>query len=132
MGQDARKRLGTSNPFAGMLVKPAVASGLTDAQAEVANEFVERLVDDGNNHGLVVTAPHAGTIEFNTHLQAEAATAALQCSSWICKGWKAGGGCYDAWHITSTQLSPRSFRGSGHRQSRPAYAVSFHGMSVAC
>jgi phage replication-related protein YjqB (UPF0714/DUF867 family) len=131
MGKDARKRLGTSNPFAGTLVKPVVTSGLTDAQAEAADEFVERLVDNGNHNGLIIAAPHAGTIEFNTHLQAEATVAALQCSSWICKGWKAGGGSYDAWHITSTQVSPRSFPGLGLIANRGfAYGVSYHGMSA--
>jgi phage replication-related protein YjqB (UPF0714/DUF867 family) len=129
MGKDARKRLGTSNPFAGTLVKPVAAKGLTDAQAKAADEFVERLVDDGNHSGLIITAPHGGDIEFNVHLQAEAATTALQCSSWICKGFKAGGGGYDAWHITSTQLNPRSFPGLGAVAKRGfAYAISFHGM----
>jgi phage replication-related protein YjqB (UPF0714/DUF867 family) len=132
MGQPARQRLGTNNPFAGMLVKPVVASGLTDAEAEAQDEFVERLVDDGNNLGLVVIAPHGGIIEFNTDRQAEAATAALGCSSWICKGWKAGGGGYDRWHITSTKISPRSFPGLGLIANRGfSYAVSFHGMSAS-
>jgi phage replication-related protein YjqB (UPF0714/DUF867 family) len=107
-----------------------VASGLTDEEAEAANEFVERLVDDDNNLGLVVIAPHGGIIEVNTDRQAEAVTAALNCSSWICKGWKAGGGGYDRWHITSTKISPRSFPGLGLIASRGfAYSVAFHGMS---
>jgi phage replication-related protein YjqB (UPF0714/DUF867 family) len=129
MGQHARQRLGTSNPFDAMLVKPVVAAGLTDAQAEAADECVERLVDDGNNDGLVIIAPHGGQIEFNTDPQAEAATAALQCSSWIVKGYKSNGSAYDAWHITSTQISPRSYPKLGLIAKRGfAYAVSFHGM----
>lgn len=130
MGLAARERLGMSDPFAGMLVKPVVASGLTDAEAEAADEFVERLVDNGNNSGLVVIAPHGGIIERNTDRQAEAVTAALGCSSWICKGWKAGGGGYDRWHITSTKISPRSFPGLGLIANRGfAYSVAFHGKS---
>jgi phage replication-related protein YjqB (UPF0714/DUF867 family) len=130
MGKSARERLGTSNTFSATLSKPVVASGLTDAQAQAADEFVERLVDDGQNNGLVVIAPHGGGIEFNSDRQAEYATAALGCSSWIVKGFKAGGGCYDRWHITSTQLSPRSFPSLGVIANRGfAYAVSFHGMS---
>jgi phage replication-related protein YjqB (UPF0714/DUF867 family) len=132
MGTSARQRVGTSNPFAGTLVKPVVASGLTDAEAEAADEFVERLVDDGDNVGLVVIAPHGGIIEVNTDRQAEAVTAALGCSSWICKGWKAGGGGYDRWHITSTRISPRSFPGLKVIANRGfAYSVAFHGMSSA-
>lgn len=131
MGTQARQRLGTNNPFAGMLVKPVVASGLTDAEAEDASEFVERLVDDGNNSGLVVIAPHGGSIEANSDRQAEVVTAALDCSSWICKGWKAGGGGYERWHITTTQTSPRSFPGLGVIANRGfAYCVAFHGMSA--
>jgi hypothetical protein len=92
MGLSARQRLGTDNPFAGTLIKPVVASDLTDAQAEAADEFVERLVDNGNNNGLVVIAPRGGISERYTDRQAEFVTAALNSSSWICKGWKAGGG----------------------------------------
>jgi phage replication-related protein YjqB (UPF0714/DUF867 family) len=131
MGLAARERLGTDNPFAGTLIKPVVASGLTDAEAEAADEFVERLVDNGNNTDLVVIAPHGGIIERNTDRQAELVTAELGCSSWICKGWKAGGGGYDRWHITSTKISPRSFPGLGVIANRGfAYAVAFHGMSA--
>lgn len=131
MGLDARLRLGTANEFAGTLVVPVVAQGLTDAQAQAASEFVERLVDDGSNTGLIVLAPHGGTIEFNTDLQAEAMTAALDCSSWICKGWKAGGGSFERWHISSNKLSPHSFPGLAQIANRGfAYAVSFHGMAT--
>jgi phage replication-related protein YjqB (UPF0714/DUF867 family) len=130
MGQKARQRLGTSNNFSATLAKPVVASGLTDAQAQAASEFVERLVDDGDNNSLVVIAPHGGSIEFNTDLQAEAVTTALGCSSWICKGWRAGGGGYTRWHITSTKLSPRSFPGLKLIHNRGfAFALAFHGMS---
>lgn len=130
MGLQARQRVGTANPFAGALVRPVVASDLTDAQAEAANEFVERLVDDGNNTGMVVIAPHGGIIEVNTDRQAEAVRSALGCSSWICKGWKAGGGGYSRWHITSTKISPRSFPGLGVIAKRGfAYSIAFHGQS---
>jgi phage replication-related protein YjqB (UPF0714/DUF867 family) len=131
MGVSARERLGTSNPFDGVLVKPVLASNLTDEEAEALGEFVERLVDDGSNTGLVVIAPHGGGIEDGTDLQAEAVTAALGCSSWIVKGWKQGGGSYDRWHVTSTKISPRSFPGLGLIAKRGfAYSVAFHGMSA--
>jgi phage replication-related protein YjqB (UPF0714/DUF867 family) len=132
MGVSARERLGTSDPFAGMLIRPVVASNMTDEQAEAAGEFVERLVDDGSNTGLVVIAPHGGGIEDGSDRQAEAVTAALGCSSWILKGWKVGGGSYDRWHVTSTKINPRSFAGLGQIAKRGfAYSVAFHGMSAA-
>jgi phage replication-related protein YjqB (UPF0714/DUF867 family) len=130
MGLDARLRLGTSSEFSATLAIPAVAQDLTDAEAELASEFVERLVDDGVNKGLVVCAPHGGTIETRTDLQAEAVTEALGCSSWICKGWRQGGGSYERWHITSTKISRNSFPGLDLIADRDfAHAISFHGMA---
>lgn len=130
---DARLRLGTSKEFSAQVRLPVIATGLTDAQAEAASEFVERLVDDGSNTGLVVIAPHGGLIELNTDLQAERVTSTLAsagASSWICKGWRAEGGTYERWHISSTAISPRSFPALGVIADRGfAYAVSFHGMT---
>jgi phage replication-related protein YjqB (UPF0714/DUF867 family) len=133
MGEGARMRVGTNSDFAATLRLPVLAAGnLTDAEAQEASEFVERLVDDGQNKGLVIIAPHGGQIEFNTDREAEAATAALGCSSWICKGWRKGGGSYTRWHITSTKLSPRSFPGLGMIADRGfAHAISFHGMAAS-
>jgi phage replication-related protein YjqB (UPF0714/DUF867 family) len=132
MGTKARERLGTSDEFSGDLAKPVPAVGLTDAQAEASDEFVERLVDDGSYDGLVVIAPHGGMIERNTCQQAEAVAAALSCSSWICKGYKAGGGSYSRWHITATKISPRSFPRLKVIAKRGfAYSVAFHGMSAS-
>ncbi len=134
VGLQGRLRLGTSKAFSGTLRIPVVAEGLTDAQAEAANEFVERLVDDGSNTRLIVFAPHGGAIELYTDLQAEhvrASLAGLGTSAWICKGWKAGGGAHERWHITSTAISPRSFPQLATIASRGfAHAVSFHGMST--
>jgi phage replication-related protein YjqB (UPF0714/DUF867 family) len=130
LGLDARQRLGTAHGFEANVINPVVATGLTDAQAQLTGEFVERLVDDGKNAALVVIAPHGGMIEARTDRQAETVTAALACSSWICKGWKHGGGCYRRWHVPSTRLSPRSFPGLALIANRGFdYAVAFHGIS---
>lgn len=131
LGLDARMRLGTAGEFAASLAIPVVALGLSDAQAQAASEFVERLVDDGSNTGLVVIAPHGGAIEAFTDEQAEALAGQLGCSAWVCKGWRQGGGAYERWHISSTKLSPRSFPGLGQIANRGfAYCVAFHGMAV--
>jgi phage replication-related protein YjqB (UPF0714/DUF867 family) len=132
MGSGARERVGTNDSFAGTLIKPVAAVGLTDEEAEAASEFAERLIDDGENNTLVVIAPHGGGIERGSDRQAEAVTAALGCSSWICKGYKVGGGAYGRWHITSTKVSPRSFPGLKVIADRGfEYAVAFHGMAAA-
>ncbi|MFV8756351.1 poly-gamma-glutamate hydrolase family protein [Nannocystaceae bacterium ST9] len=130
MALDARLRLGTSDAFVASLAIPVVAN-LGDAEAQAQGELVERLIDDGNETGLIAIAPHGGAIEFNTDRQAEAVSLALGCSAWICKGWKVGGGAYDRWHITSTKISPRSFPALGQVANRGfAYCVAFHGIAT--
>jgi phage replication-related protein YjqB (UPF0714/DUF867 family) len=124
-----RLRLGESESFAGIVSNQVTASGLSDAEAQAQGEFVERLVDNGKNTGLVALAPHGGAIELETDRQAERVTQLLKASSWICKGWRQGGGAFDAWHIRSTDLHPESFDGLAAIANRGfAYAVSFHGM----
>jgi phage replication-related protein YjqB (UPF0714/DUF867 family) len=131
MSLAARQRFGTSELFNATL-SGAVTAALSDAEAQAQGEFVERLVDDGHSAGLVVLAPHGGAIEAKTDAQAEhlnAALADLGVSSWICKGWRRGGGAFERWHIRSTDLSPCSFPGLGAIASRGfAHALSFHGM----
>jgi phage replication-related protein YjqB (UPF0714/DUF867 family) len=126
----ARQRLGTSDTFAGVVSNKVTAIGLSDAEAEAKSEFVERLVDDGQNSGLIVVAPHGGAIETETDVQAEYLTEILAgASSWICKGWRNGGGAFDAWHIRSGDIHPDSFPFLKQISSRKfAYCVSFHGM----
>lgn len=133
MGQQARARLHAGVPFAATLSAAVVAQGLTDEEAQAQNEFIERLVDNGSNTGLVVLAPHGGGIEPHTHKQAERVAnilASKGVSSWICKGYKQGGGAYDRWHITSEDINCRSFPALNVIATRGfAYCVSFHGMS---
>jgi phage replication-related protein YjqB (UPF0714/DUF867 family) len=136
MGLSGRQRLGTSDSFTGTLDTEITRSSLTDAQAEAASEFVERLDEtDAEHAGLVVCAPHGGMIENYTDEQAELvysllATDSKPASCWRCKGWKTGGGAYDRWHITSTEISPRSFPFLGQLEDRNfAHSVVFHGFS---
>jgi phage replication-related protein YjqB (UPF0714/DUF867 family) len=133
MGWQARAKLGTTSTFAATLQTKVVAN-LTDAQAQAQSEFVERLVDDGVSTSLVAVAPHGGFIEQYTDDQAALVRSLLagkKASSWLCKGYKQGGGAYDRWHITSTDLSPNSFPGLDAIADRGfTYAVSFHGMSL--
>lgn len=134
MGMAARSRLGTTDTFNAKLQTAVVSEGLSDAQAQAQSELVERLVDDGVHTGLVVIAPHGGFIEPETDDQAELAQslmAAKGVSSWVCKGFKLGGGAHDQWHITSTDLSRNSFPGLDQIGDRGFdYAVSFHGLSL--
>ena len=131
MGETARKRLNNTNEFNATLDSQVPHPSFSDAEAESNSEFVERLQDDGAHTGLIVIAPHGGDIERHTDEQAERVAsrlAARAVSSWRCKGWKRGGGAFDRWHITSTDIHEASFprlnavifRGFTH-------AVAFHG-----
>jgi len=136
MCKDGRQRLvedgGTWN--SGTCDSSCLRSDLSDAEAQSQGEFVERLSETSVDHtGLVVCAPHGGMIENYTDEQAERVLSQLQgaakpCSAWRCKGWRTGGGSYEAWHITSTDIHPSSFPCLAQIKDRGfAYAVSFHG-----
>ncbi|WP_181233148.1 poly-gamma-glutamate hydrolase family protein [Enhygromyxa salina] len=135
MGSVARERVGTPNVFSGTLHTPLATKLMSDTQAKNAGEFVERIADSPNNHGLVVLAPHGGVIEVKTDLQArwvmdELPNADVSC--WICSGWTTEGGAHTRWHVASTELHPVSFPGLATIANRGfAYAVAFHGMNDA-
>jgi phage replication-related protein YjqB (UPF0714/DUF867 family) len=134
MGWEARARLATTQTFSATLCTTVVApNNLSDEQAQLDSEFVERLVDDGVSTSLIVLAAHGGFIEQYTDVQAAHVQTLLAdkgASSWICKGYKQGGGAWDRWHISSNNISRRSFPGLDQAASRKfAYAVSFHGMT---
>ena len=131
--EDLRARLGLldTNPFRGKVNAQVVATDLTDAEAETYSEFVEHLIDDGYNSKLIVIAPHGGNIEIHTDEQAERLCEQLPdryVSAWICKGFKQGGGAYDRWHITSTDINEESFpKLKSIIGRRFEYSIAFHG-----
>jgi phage replication-related protein YjqB (UPF0714/DUF867 family) len=131
MGESGRKRLATTGQFAATLDSQVPHPSFNDAEAKANSEFVERLDDDGVNTGLIVIAPHGGDIENHTDQQAERVASRLTAkavSSWRCKGFKAGGGASDRWHITSTEIHEASFPRLNSIISRGfAYAAAFHG-----
>lgn len=99
----------------------------TREQAKEHDEFVEYLEDSGGAE-FVVTAPHGGRIEYKTDEQSAMVADALDATDWGCVGFNSGGGAYDRWHITSTELSPRSFPKLGEIADRGfSYGVGFHG-----
>jgi len=133
MGAAGRQRLGTSEEFAGTLDSRVPHPTFTDAEAEANSEFVERLKDNGAHRGLIAIAPHGGDIEPYTDEQVERVAsrlAARRVSSWRCKGWRQGGGAFERWHITSTDVHKASFPLLNKVISRGfRYAVAFHGFS---
>jgi phage replication-related protein YjqB (UPF0714/DUF867 family) len=129
---DFEERFDLKNyPFTGKVEAQVTAEGLSDKQAENCSEFVERLTDNGVNQRLVVIAPHGGNIEKFTDLQADHVREQFSSdhiSEWICKGFKKGGGAYDRWHITSTDISENSFPELKKIMGRNfEYSIAFHG-----
>jgi phage replication-related protein YjqB (UPF0714/DUF867 family) len=133
MALAARQRLGTADEFDATIETQVLRSELTDEAAEATSEFVERLDDSFGQQAMVAIAPHGGAIERHTDEQAERVAAVLggdRVSTWRCKGFKAGGGAFERWHITSGDIHEASFPLLNTIIARGfAYAVAFHGFS---
>ena len=133
MGMGGRCRLGTTGTISGTFSTRVVSEGLSIDEAKAAGEMIELLVDDGQSSSLIALAPHGGWIEKYTDDQAEqlqALLAAKGASAWGARGYKTGGGTYNRWHITSTDISRNSFPMLDTVADRGfSYAVSFHGSS---
>lgn len=134
-GLTGRQRLDSDDEFAAELDSQVAHPSMSDDEAEANGEFVERLHDDGSHTGLVVIAPHGGDIEDRTDDQAQRVASRLAdtagVSVWLCKGFQARG-AKKTWHITSTDIDPRSFPKLRSIFSRGfCDAVAFHGFDRA-
>jgi phage replication-related protein YjqB (UPF0714/DUF867 family) len=133
MGLAARERLETEEEFPAVVSTEVPNPTLSDDDAEKGSEFVERLVDDGCQRGLVCVAPHGGAIERHTDSQAELVASRLgpdRASVWLCRGFKEGGGALKAWHVRSSDLCESSFPLLRSIITRGfAHAVAFHGFT---
>ncbi len=137
MGLLGRQRLQSDQEsdeeFEGSLDTKVVDPDLSDKCARDAGELVERLDDEGSQTHLIAIAPHGGDIEPHTDEQAERVAERLGpqvASAWRGKGWRRGGGAFDRWHITSTDLNPVCFPLLNSVMSRRfAHAVAFHGFN---
>jgi phage replication-related protein YjqB (UPF0714/DUF867 family) len=131
MALAGRERLNATDGFEATIDGRVPHPTFTEVEAERHSEFVERLDDDGTSTGLVVLAPHGGSIESLTDRQAERVHCRLRAkgvSSWRCMGWKRDGGAYERWHITSTDIHQASFPLLKSIINRGfAHAVAFHG-----
>ena len=132
MGAPARRRLGMSGEFAGVVSSQVPHPTISEERAEAEGEFIERLRDDGRQSRLIAIAPHGGEIEPRTDRQAERVRSRLGAglsSAWRCKGWDGGEDeAFLRWHITSTDIDEASFPRLRSVISRGfAHAVAFHG-----
>lgn len=136
MALAGRQRLNMTDGFDGVLsgCTQVVIHGQDESWLDANNEFGEFLDETNNSHDKVVfCAPHGGVIETKTDEMAKAAydrlvAASKQASCWRCIGHQGVVGAYDAWHITSTEISRLSFPYLDQIGGRNfTYAVSFHG-----
>jgi phage replication-related protein YjqB (UPF0714/DUF867 family) len=70
----------------------------------------------------------AGTDRQAERVHAASAAAGRSARGWLCQGWKKGGGAKACWHVTSAEISARSFPKLGAMLAAKAdHAVAFHG-----
>lgn len=141
MALAGRQRLGTSDSMSNCDLfssNPGILrNDLSDSELQSESEYGESLDDDGSQTGLVACAPHGGFIENYTDEQAQRLYSQLQgqskpSSAWYARGYVDGGGAFDRWHITSTDISRKSFPLLDSIGDRGfTYAVSFHGMGTS-
>lgn len=137
MRLSGRQRFDESDSFDAYLDPPGIKTDKTKSWLETNNEYGEFLTETNTTHTKIVCcAPHGGVIENYTDEQAEWMHSRLanhhskNSSCWVACGWQDAIGAFDAWHITSTDISRQSFSLLDQIGDRDFdYAVSFHGFS---
>lgn len=105
-----------------------VKSDLSREEARARGEYTEGIV--AGTDRLVACAPHGGFVEPGTGEQARQVADATGATAWYTAGYRNGGGAYDRWHVTSTDMSRASYPGLDDVADRGFdRAVAFHGWS---
>ena len=140
MALAGRQRLDTSDSFDALLDGQAsvVLHGRTDEWLSDNDELGEFLVETSSAQtDALIMAPHGGAMEAYTdeqaaRVQSQLAGASKNASAWYCMGYQSAVGAYDAWHITSVEISEESFPYLSDVSGRTFdYAISFHGYGEA-
>jgi len=137
MRLSGRERFDQTDSFDAYLDPAGVKQDKTKAELQSDNDFGEFLQESSPTHNKIVCcAPHGGVIENFTDEMAEwmynklVNTHGKDASCWCCCGWQSAIGAFDAWHITSTDISRLSFPKLDEIGDRSfQYAVAFHGFS---
>jgi phage replication-related protein YjqB (UPF0714/DUF867 family) len=136
MRASARARLDQSAAFDAYLVGEAVQQGKTLGWLQTNDEYGEFLEETDSIHSkIAICAPHGGMIENYSDEMARwmydrlTGSHSKDASCWYCAGWQSAPvGAYNAWHITSADISRLSFDKLNQIGDRGFdYAVSFHG-----
>ncbi len=111
------------------------------SDVDPASKFFTETVDLPGNNEVVLIVPHGGGIESgSSEMVTPFKNALSECTHraptvWLCEGQWGTGQTSKRWHITSTEVDPRSFPGLHQIDQQPEYmpgvkaryAVSFHG-----
>lgn len=129
----------SENACEGKVKAEVLIEGLNEEDARKKGEIIEFLSPIGENHKLVVIAPHGGNIEPWTDVEAENVANQFgdNATLWLCKGFssintddQSNEDASERWHITSTQISEKSFpKLNTIIGQNPTfdYAIAFHG-----
>jgi phage replication-related protein YjqB (UPF0714/DUF867 family) len=139
VGTKGLARLGgaTGAPHAGK-TNATIETDFIGGDPEAVARLTEELSGEEDATGLAILAPHGGRIEVGTDDQAELVrdTLALNAKpvrAWIARGFNRATGAHTCWHITSSEISERSFPklgsllGPAGVKGPFAHAVAFHG-----
>jgi hypothetical protein len=117
-------------PAAGSITFPA--PNRLSAPGVDPNDDIIEYATQGQSNKYMIIAPHGGAIEVGVDTQALTAALALNCNYWYCVGRRIGGGAYNRYHITSTDIDINSWpllHNWNVERGKAKYAVSFHGFS---
>lgn len=140
MRLSGRQRFDQSDSFDAYLegCDQVVLHGKDNTWLNANDEFGELLDETDTTHtDLAICAPHGGMIENYTDEMAkwcydEMVSRSKSASCWRCIGHQDAIGAFDAWHITSTDISRLSFPYLNQIGDRDfSHAVSFHGYGEA-
>ena len=142
LAEEGLKRLGygRSDSLKLRLELPAVQAAMNEAQARRQGEMIEILESSSpaalRERKLLLLVPHGGAIETGTDKVARrlltSAKGGNSAVLWGCLGFRKGGGAYARWHVTSTDISERSFPKLGElaKPRKPfRCALAIHGHS---
>lgn len=116
--------------FDALLDTQVVDPDLSREAARAQGEYTESVV--AGNDRLVACAPHGGFVEPGTGPQARQVAGATGATAWYTAGYRDGGGAYDRWHVSSTDMHRASYPGLDSIADRGFdRAVAFHGWSQA-
>lgn len=83
----------------------------TRAEADAHDEFVESVTNESEaaDSDVLLLGPHGKYIERGSGKQVERVASEYGLPGWVCYGFNSGGGAKARWHVTSTEIDPRSF-----------------------